>query len=449
VTRLLSLALLLIPTFATAAEYKAGVATAVITPAVPMWMAGYASRTKPADGKVHDLYAKALCLDDGEGHVLLLLTTDLIGLTRSISEDVVKTVFAETKLPRSAIMLTASHTHSGPVLRENLADMYDMPPAEAEKVTAYTAHLKITLAQVLLKAFRSRVPAKFSVGEGEAYFAINRRQATPRGVSIGLNADGPIDPRVPVLKVQSADGSKLLAVAFGYACHNTTLDLFQWNGDYAGFAQAELEKAHPGTVALYWAGCGADANPNPRRLLEHAQTHGQALAKAVDAVLAKPTTLVTGPFASAYEAVKLDFGTMPTKDQLKIDAKNTAFAVRTRANRLLKEWDANGSIPNHYPHYPVQTWQLGNQVTWVALGGEVVVDYALRLRRDAKPKGTLWVAGYANDVMAYIPSDRVLHEGGYEADSSMIYYGQPTRWAYGTEQRIIDAAVRQVKSVAK
>ena len=433
--------------FANAAEYRAGVATVVITPTEPIWMAGYASRNKPAEGKIHDLFAKALCLEDGKGHVLLLLTTDLIGLTRSISESVTTAVSKETGLTRDRILLTASHTHSGPVLRENLADMYDLSPAETKKVQDYTAKLKGQLARVLVEAFQNRKPAKLSIGEGDVGFAINRRQATAKGVSIGLNPDGPVDHRVPVLKVESADGSKTMAVVFGYACHNTTLDLFQWNGDYAGFAQIEWEKGHPGAVAMFWSGCGADANPNPRRLLEHAEKHGKALATSVDAVLKKPMTTITGSFDSRYETIRLDFATLPTKEQFQLDLKNRSFAVKTRAARLLKEWDANGSIPNHYPHYPVQTWRLGERVTWVALGGEVVVDYSLRLRRDLKGKGTgaLWIAGYANDVMAYIPSERVLHEGGYEAEFSMIYYGMPTKWAASTEERIVKTALKQVE----
>src|SRR5205085_10739604 len=68
--------------------FKAGVATKVITPEKPMWMAGYASRNKPAEGKVHDLYAKALCLEDAAGTRLVLVTTDLIGIPRTLGDEV-------------------------------------------------------------------------------------------------------------------------------------------------------------------------------------------------------------------------------------------------------------------------------------------------------------------------------------------------------------------------
>ncbi len=77
------------------------------------------------------------------------------------------------------------------------------------------------------------------------------------------------------------------------------------------------------------------------------------------------------------------------------------------------------------------------------LGGEVVVDYALRLKHELT--GDVWVTGYANDVMSYIPSRRVLREGGYEGATSMVYYGLPTTWGPTIEEAIVREVHRQVK----
>jgi Neutral/alkaline non-lysosomal ceramidase, N-terminal len=426
--------------------YKAGVATKVITPTEHMWMAGYAARNKPAEGKALDLYAKALAVEDDKGTCLILLTTDLIGLPKGIADAAAEKVMKETGLKREHLMLTASHTHSGPVLRENLADMYDLPPAEAAKVEAYSKKLSDDLAGIMIQAFRSRKPATLAIGAGEAKFAINRRQATDKGVVIGLNPSGPVDHSVPVLRVE-ADG-KVLAVAFGYACHNTTLDYYKWSGDYAGYAQAEIEKAVPGTTALFWIGCGADANPNPRRKEENAIQHGKELAGAVAKALQGNLMPITGPFAAKYSTVSLPFDNMPTREQLQTATKSKSYAEKTRAERLLKLWDANGKIDDHYPAYPVQTWKLGDKLVWAALGGEVVIDYALRLKKELPLNGrTFWATGYANDVMAYIASARVIREGGYEVDSSMIYYGQPSRWKPAVEDIIVNEAVSQLKAL--
>src|SRR5262249_38598665 len=129
--------------------FKAGVATKVITPERPMWMAGYASRTKPSEGKIHDLYAKALCLEDSAGKRLVLVTTDLVGIPRYLSEQVSAEASKKFGIKREELMLTASHTHCGPVLRENLIDMYGLSPEEADKVAAYSKKLAGDLVEVI------------------------------------------------------------------------------------------------------------------------------------------------------------------------------------------------------------------------------------------------------------------------------------------------------------
>ncbi len=436
--------ILTVPAFAAeepTPAYRAGVAVKVITPTEPVWMAGYASRTKPADGKIHDLYAKALCLKDAAGQRLVLVTTDLIGIPHKLGEQVAAEVEKQHGLKREELILSASHTHSGPVIRENLVDMYPLTAADAAKVDAYTKKLKDDLVAVIGASLKDLQPVSLKYSSGTAGFAVNRREQTEKGVINGSNPKGPVDHTVPVLVVEGK-GSQPLAVVFGYACHNTTLDLQQWSGDFAGFAQIAVEKALPGTVGMFWTGCGADANPLPRRKIELCEKYGKELADAAVGAIktAKP---VTGRFGAKYEKIALKFESVPTKAQLAADTLSKTPVIQKRAQRLLKQLEANGKVDDTYPHYPVQTWALGDQVLWVALGGEVVVDYAIRLKKDLSTTRTLWVMGYANDVMAYIPSARVLGEGGYEADSSQVYYGMPGKWSTTIE----DAIVGKVKEL--
>jgi putative membrane-bound dehydrogenase-like protein len=420
------------------AAYKAGVASRVITPSEPIWMGGYSARNKPPQGKLHDLRVKALALEDAGGGRLVLLTSDLLGLPRGLSEEVADAVRKKTGLPRERLLLTASHTHSGPVLGGLLADMYDMPPAEKKKVDAYTEELRGRLVEVVVAALDDLKPARLAAGKGKAGFAVNRREVTPRGIINGRNPAGPVDHDVPVLRVETPDG-KLRAVVFGYACHNTTLQGYQWCGDYAGFAQAELEEKHPGAVALFWSGCGGDANPLPRGTVELCRKYGHELAAAVEGVLQGKMTPVRGPFAARYATLPLPYERVPTAEQLTADLGGKSFAARQRAARFRKILEGGGMIPDRYPDYPVQVWRLGGEVLWVALGGEVVVDYALQLKKElaAADGPAVWVTAYANDVMAYIPSERVLKEGGYEGGDAMVYYGLPGRWAPGVEGKIV------------
>jgi putative membrane-bound dehydrogenase-like protein len=429
-----------------AADFKAGIARKVITPEQPMWMAGYANRTKPAEGREHDLWAKALVLEDAAGKRLVLVTCDLIGFPRSVSDEVAAEAERRFGIKRDSLMLAASHTHCGPVVRENLIDMYPLTPGEGDKIKAYGKKLAADLVELIGEATRKLDPVTLNFGRGDALFAMNRREPTERGIINGKNPAGPVDHSVPVLVVSGADG-KPRAVVFGYACHNTTLQYYKWSGDYAGFAQIEVERAFPGATAVFWTGCGADANPQPRGTVELAQKHGKELGDAVIATVKGELKSVTGKLASRYETITLKLDTPPTKAQLNADLLSKNLALQRRAERLLKQLEATGKIDDTYPHYPVQVWALGDQILWVALGGEVVIDFNLRLKKELPAGRVLWIAGYANDVMAYIPSARVLKEGGYEADSSMIYYGMPTRWHPSVEDAIVSKVKELVAAV--
>lgn len=420
-----------------AGGWKAGVAVRRVTPAEPMWMAGYASRNKPAEGKEQDLFVKALALEDAAGGRCVLLTGDLIGIPRPLAEAVCARVTRKTGLPRERILLTISHTHCSPVLANNLSDMYPMSPEEAAKIVPYTRRLEGWMVEVIEEALSRLAPARISTGPGVARFAVNRRKPSNTGVLNDRNPAGPVDHDVPVLRVASPEG-KLLAVVFGYACHNTTMQFYRWCGDYAGYAQEYLQARHPGAVALFWTGCGADANPLPRSKLELCQKYGKELADAVDAALAGKQTPVRPALAARYAEIALPFAAVPGKDRVTADLLSKNLAVRRRAEKFKARLEKGQAIDDHYRHYPVQLWRLGGEVTWIALGGEVVVDYSLRLKKELAGSGAVWVTGYANDVMAYIPSGRVLKEGGYEADSSMIYYGMPSPWGPSVEKLIVE-----------
>ena len=421
--------------------WRAGFAAERITPAEPMWMSGYASRTAPADGTESELWAKAAVLRAPDGTTFCLVTLDLVGIDRDTSRLVVKAITDKHRLPRAAVAVAVSHTHSGPVVGKNLRSMYFLDDHHAKLVDAYTDALPGRVLKAVDAAVAAVAPVTLSAGVGTADFAVNRRENKEADVPALRAAGalkGPADHAVPVLAARDPNGA-LKGVVFGYACHATVLSDLKWCADYPGFAQTELEKAHPGAVAMFWAGCGADQNPLPRRTVELARGYGKQLAVAVDAVLAKPMAPVGAGASAAYREVPLPLHEVPSREALLKQAGNANKYEAARAKHLLKQLEAPGGIPADYP-YPVQTWKLGG-VTWVLLGGEVVVDYALRLKRELGDG--LWVAGYANDVMAYIPSARVLREGGYEGATSMMYYGLPSVWGPEVEERVVAEVRRQ------
>ena len=425
--------------------WKAGLARVNITPDEPMWMSGYGSRDHVAEGKLTDLWAKALVLEDQQGHRALLITLDLVGIDRDLSQRVCRQIIDRHNLRRAEIALCTSHTHTGPVVGRNLKSMYwRLDDAQWQQVESYTDKLEKQLVALADEAVASLLPCRLSWTHNTCTVAVNRRnnrEADVPELRKEGKLQGPVDHDVPVLAVRGED-NQLRAVVFGYACHATVLSSYLYSGDYPGFAQIEIEQALPGTVALFWAGCGADQNPIPRRQVEQAKAYGRRLAEAVLRAVDATLQPIEGTLRTSYAEVDLPFDKLPTREQLQSETESSNRFVAARAQLLLDQIQRDGALSPTYP-YPVQLWQLGSNVRFTVLGGEVVVDFALRLKREL---GTnTWIAAYANDVMAYIPSRRVLNEGGYEGAGAMIYYGLPTAWAPRVEELII----RQVHQLAE
>jgi len=418
---------------APAAEHKAGVAKLDITPTEPIYLSGYAARSKPSQGVMHRIYAKALAIEDKRGGRVVIVTTDLIGLPKSISDVAAAEIQKKYGLERARVMFNSSHTHTGPMLLNNLNLLFDWKEEDMAVVRRYSDKVTKDLVSVAGAAIQDLQPAVLSFGNGEASFAANRRK-----VQTGLppGATPPIDHDVPVLRVALPNG-KVRAVLIGYACHNTTLtaEFYQISGDYAGFAQAAIEEQLPGVTALFMELCGGDQNPNPRSALDLAQKHGQELAATTVKVVRSPMTPVRGDVKAAFQIVDLRFA-HHTRETFEARLKETNVYRVRHAKYMLKSYD-EGHPMRSYP-YPVQAIGIGKDLAIVALGGEVVVDYALRVKKEYGAKGII-VAGYSNDVMGYVPSLRVLKEGGYEGGESMIYYGPPGPWAEDVEERIFGA----------
>jgi hypothetical protein len=374
----------------------------------------------------------------------VIVTLDLVGIPRSLRDDVEKQAQAKYGLPAASLLMNCSHTHCGPVVRSGSSVTYDLPSEQQENINRYVIELREKLVALIGEALADVKPARLGYGHARAGFAMNRRLPTASGYRNSPYPDGPVDQDVPVLRVETPDGKKLRALLFGYACHNTTLSFYQFCGDYAGFAQQYLEEAHPGVTALFMLGCGGDQNPYPRGQLELAQQHGHTLATAVEAALLPAAQPVRGPLRTAMTEATLDFVPPPGRDQLLKMKESQDALERRKAAYLLDELEKTGRIRSTYA-YPIQAVQFGKDLTLIALAGETVVDYSLRLKRELA--GTpLWVAGYTNDVFGYVPSLRVLREGGYEGVDAMR---RNTRLAGPFAPTVEEKIVRTVHELVK
>ncbi len=412
--------------------WKAGTARAKITPEKNIWQAGYASREHAAEGKITDLWAKALALEDSTGNRAVLVTTDIIGFPKPVADRVRTRLQAEFNLSPAQIILNSSHTHSGPVLADGLVDIYPIDINGDENILAYTKSFENNIVKIVANAIQSLQPATLYFGNGVTRFQVNRRNNNERTLASQTELKGPNDFAVPVIKIVDGQGN-IKAVAFGYACHPTVLSGYDWCGDYPGFAQIELEKMYPGTEALFFQGAGGNQNPLPRRSIPLAKQYGLTLAAAVERVLSEDMKKLSPTLVTAYSEIDLPLLTPPTKEELQkvIDETDVEY-IKRWATRLKKQIESGKPLITSYP-YPLQVWKIGD-VPVMSLGGELLVEYSLGLKnmfgRD------IIVMGYCNDVMGYIPPVTVLREGGYEGATSQMAFGLPCPWSEEIEPLI-------------
>ncbi len=413
---------------------QVGLAVRDITPEKPIRLAGYASRNKPSEKADQPIKVQAVALKNASGERFVFVALDNCGVAHAFMQPVLQKCAEEFQLGRGAVAVVCSHTHSAPVLERTLTAMYLLTPEEHERVVEYSRSLQTKMVEVVGAALADCQPAVLEQGLGRATFAMNRR--VYRGDKVGMdeNPDGPVDWDVPVLRVKGTNGA-VRAILFGYACHGTSIatgEEFYWvSGEYMGYAREHLEALQPGAAAVFLTGMGGDANPSPRHRLLDAKRHGLELAGAVMGVLDRPLRPVRGEFKLAYDEVELPFVGVPTRGQLETDAKNENIYIRQRAEAYLKMLETNQPLPKSVK-LPLAALRLGDDLTFVLMGGEVVVDYARRIKRTYAADHP-WTIGYAYEVPCYIPSARLLLEGGYEADFSLIYYG-----LYGPFQGVIE-----------
>ena len=404
-----------------------------ITPAEPIWQAGWGNRTQPSIGVTTPIFAKALALKHQDGPVSILLGSDLMAYSVEFVDEVVATAKKRFGIERARLILCASHNHSAPVTTNVLPLYYDFSPRQREVIQRYSDSLHDKFIEAIRLAIDNLTPATLEFGNNMAGFAINRRRSRPDGRAWA----NVVDQDVPVLCVRDMDG-KVRGIAFGYACHTTTVQDDTINGDYAGFAQEELEKLYPGAVALFINGCGGDQGPHPRFKTELGRTYGHILATAVDDLIKRRWTMppveVQGPLNAAAGVATLRFEKPPTLAEYEAMIPGRTDMKLREVQHQIDLIKAGKPQISEYP-YPVQVWRFGSGQTLVIMSSEVVIDYQIKFKQKYGVDST-WVMAYANEHIAYIPSLRVLEEGGYEGTLGMMECGFPSSFAKDVEKSI-------------
>lgn len=420
---------------------EVGVARIDITPDQPIRLSGFGARTNAeADQVLRRLSTKVLAFGSDEQHPSLFITVDLIGIPRRITDKLVEQLSKKAKIEPSQVVICASHTHGGPEMgmllnalqyRGTYPSRYYFDDSllaldELLHIARYNELLAINLEKAALAALQNRKLAHVAWGMGEVSFAENRR-----------TAGGPVDHALPVLRITRPDGI-LQAVLLNYACHGISLgpDVNEIHGDWMGEAQAAIEAQHPGAVAMVAIGCAGDLHPKQRDKPEYGKAYGREIAMQVDKILGSELQPLTEPPVGEMKWIKLPFSKVPDVGELIELTKDTS--IKGYYARLALERVVRGESLPPVLDYPIQVWRFGDKMMMLNMGGEVVVDYSVRLKNKYGPK-YLWINAYANDVSCYVASRRIIKEGGYEADASMYCYNQPSPFSEEIEERILNA----------
>ncbi len=387
---------------------------------------GYSSDHRPQTDQIgQNLWAKALCIGNGTD-LLLLLSVDNDGLRREVTDAVANRLREKHNLAREQIAFCFSHSHTAP--RSNVPATADpfhkITPAERANLQRYHEELIGKLVDLAGEALDSRTPGHtLHWAVGTVKFGTNRRSKEfPR----------PVDHDLPVLIVKDSSGA-ISAIATSYAAHAATItpappDRYnKIHGDWVGVAQEKIESQFPGAQAMVLVGAAGDQVPNQR---------GGDFTKSTQYMDAQGAEI-------ANEIARLTH-----TDQLRAISSSRMLARIGEVKLELANTNGYAAPVS----YPVQTWTFGNDLAMVFLGGEVVVEYGLRLKKELRKQigaSRLWVNAYSNDMSpGYIPSERVLAEGGYEAIAAKQVYMHPDVYAPGLEERIVDAVMRQLKGFA-
>ena len=421
----------------------AGIARRCITPTRPVFQSGY-GRSAKSEGVYQQLYARALVLEDSPKDRVAILTAELLDFSESLVNTIKAGVKERLGLQESQILLSASHTHCGPVVDDFISNLY--PEVDME----YVRWLGQACIDAICEAAQETTPVTAQYAVSRAAFGINRRRPDLPGCPMMPNPDGRWDPEVGIVKLARPDGQPV-AVLFSYACHATVMGGQIIGGDYPGHAQLSLEMEFPGANAMFLAGCFGDVRPRMINSkgrfcggsVDDVRALGRELSLAVMAGLSGRLQDISGPLMHGIETVRLPYAPLPTKGELEEKAKGGSSSEARWAKEMLRRVERDGALPTTRPS-TIQALGIG-PFRLVAFNDETCVGYQLKIKKELAPAPAI-VAAYCGTSRSYVPTADMLPEKGYEAYSNIWVYFEPAPLTPEAETILVATALRLAKN---
>ena len=405
-------------------QWSVGYAEAEITPGVgQVQMRGF-GRERYAKGALAPLLTQAVVLRDRDGRTGVLITADIAGFGRVMTEAIRRSIARKHGIPPENIILAASHTHWGPATRFHATFAAGAPNVW------YMGFLEDKILGNVDAALENLSPGTIEYGSIDFRgIGCNRRLPKDGKITWGPHPEGPFDSHTPILRVKrSAKPQQLLVV--GHACHPTSSGTIEkWTPDYPGAMRDWLADKLPDTKALFVQGCGGDAkvvheDPESGKLVfsaepQRSKAAGEKLAVAVLGHLEEGRMIpLAGRLNCSLATEQLSYGKRWTLEDIEREAYTGS--KKRYYTRVARQFLALPDSSRSY-RYDVQIWRLGGQLTIFGMEGEVCSPWGPMLRSMA-PTEQAMVVGYASNVDAYIPDKRIVREGGYEGGEAQKFF---------------------------
>ena len=437
---------------------RAGAGRAIITPPTGLFMMGYIAREHKAVSVHDDLAATALVLDDG-GTKLAIVTCDLIFLHPAIVARIRSLAYLRTGISPDHHMLCCSHTHSGPVM---FAD-----ETSPEDQRAYLEDLVVLIVEAVEEANHNLQDAVWGVARGLASIGMNRRQHMANGrIALGENPQGPVDPSVQVLRVDTADGGPL-ALLVNHACHAVCLshNSYAISADWPGVMRRKVEttlalSGHLPVRCAFVQGAGADINPlgGPQDTFDSAERLGTEIAEEVLA-LCDSVEIEDLRCEVTLEATRTEIS-LPLLGPVAPDGQRVPPFAELASGIMHMPWEeAKAQLKQRFPweaHVEerdgvwhataeLQAFRLGD-VVLVGVAAEPFTEIGLQVK-DRSPAALTLFAGYTNGSISYLAPPQAYEEGGYEVRDAYIYYRLPAPLAPACAGLVIDGLLKLIEGL--
>jgi Neutral/alkaline non-lysosomal ceramidase. len=412
---------------------RVGIDKRLITPEPGICLVGFEVTERKVVNVHDDLYVTTMVLQQGSKKAVIICA-DVLGLGEILVSDIKSDINKRFGFSEDEILLSYSHTHSGPMLHENIS------PVMGEINSEYLKFFLECILCSVASSLSNMEDVDIYTGRTVCDIGINRRRIVDGKSQFAPNEWGAIDKEVLVAKFVKDDIVK--AVVYNYACHPSILNSTWVTADYPGKAREIIEDSCGNDVKVFFLqGCCGNIRARTmeggefrRGSMDDIEKFGEILGQAVADVCKGKMKKMRPDLYTSITKVILPLNEIRSKNEYEDLLLDERFRVRVWAEKVLAGYN---NLSNQIP-YSIQKFSVGEGFHIIGMEGEVSIEYGIRIKQ-ALINDFVMTAGYCNWVMGYIPTKKMLGEGGYEPEDSIYYYMLPCQFHESVEEIINDA----------